>query len=378
MGEDPWERPDLHPLRAGLNGASPEVDDGASKNELVHTKSAAFGDAPTPPWPVYPFTKIVWGKMWSRIEEKITFYHELSPEEQRDPEQHVREHPEMAPLLEEAQAFAALLQEAHLLHVAPPGDEALAYYIATRHVSRHPLPASLQDAFARIESRLTADASLRTRYEELARRMATLEAASDPVHQFERLSGRRIAPAAQPAPTTLSEAVAPPVVIYRLWGRLGQWAAAAVVFCLVFYGALAFVSQTSRSDLDRLAAFEDFEAEGLRIRGGVTSPGYVSSEELYDRALKQLRGARKQTLGLFTHSDQEQLNEAAGLLRHVVAQDPEESSLRAEANFLLAKIHLAQEDVGGARAALQAVLADSGWKASEAQTLLEELEALSN
>ena len=40
-------------------------------------------------------------------------------------------------------------------------------------------------------------------------------------------------------------------MIYRLWGRLGQWAAAAVVFCLVFYGALAFVSQTSRSDLDR-------------------------------------------------------------------------------------------------------------------------------
>ena len=38
-----------------------------------------------------------------------------------------------------------------------------------------------------------------------------------------------------------------------------------------------------------------------------------------------------------------------GLLRRVVAQDLEESSLRAEANFLLAKIHLAQEDVDGAR-----------------------------
>ncbi len=316
--------------------------------------------------------------MWSSIEEKIMFYNELSPEEQRDVEQHVREHPELAPLLDEAQAFAALLQEAHLLHADPPGDEALAYYIATRHVSRHPMPASLQEAFARIESRLTDDAPLRARYEELAGQMATLETASDPVEQFERLSGRRIAPVAQPAPATLSEAVAPPVMIYRLWGRLGQWAAAAVVFCLVFYGALAFVSQTSRSDLDRLAAFEDFEAEGLRMRGGVTPPDNVSSEELYQGALEHLRDARKHTLGLFPHYDQERLNEAADLLRRVVAQDPEESSLRAEANFILAKIHLSQEDVDGARAALQAVLAGSGWKATEASTLLEELQGLSN
>ena len=323
------------------------------------------------------------GKMWSSIEEKIMFYNELSPEEQRDVEQHVREHPELAPLLDEAQAFAALLQEAHLLHADPPGDEALAYYIATRHVSRHPLPDSLQEAFARIESRLTSDASLRTHYEKLAGQMARLEAASDPVEQFERLTGHRIAPAAQPAAETLPEtegtAGSAVAVIYRLWWRTGQWAAAAVIFCLALYGALALVSQASRSDLERLAAFEDFEAEGLRMRSGVvTQPDYVSSEGLYERALEKLRSARKHTLGLFPHYDHEQLNEAASLLRQVVAQDPVESPLRSEANFLLVKIHLAQEDVEGAKAALEAVLAGSGWKASEAQALLEKLEALSN
>ncbi|MFB3133085.1 MAG: hypothetical protein ACE10K_11240, partial [Rhodothermales bacterium] len=219
------------------------------------------------------------------------FYNELSPEEQRDVEQHVREHPELAPLLDEAQAFAALLQEAHLLHADPPGDEALAYYIATRHVSRHPLPDSLQEAFARIESRLTSDASLRTRYEKLAGRMALLETTSDPVEQFERLTGHRIAPAAQPAAETLPEtegtAGSAVAVIYRLWWRTGQWAAAAVIFCLALYGALALISQASRSDLERLAAFEDFEAEGLRMRSGVvTQPDYVSSEGLYERALE--------------------------------------------------------------------------------------------
>jgi len=308
------------------------------------------------------------------------FYNELSPEEQRDVEEHVREHPELAPLLDEAQAFAALLQEAHLLHADPPGDEALAYYIATRHVSRHPLPDSLQEAFARIESRLTSDASLRTRYEKLAGRMALLETTSDPVEQFERLTGHRIAPAMHPAaePETEATASSAVAVIYRLWRRTGQWAAAAVIFCLALYGTLALVSEVSRSDLERLAAFEDFEAEGLRMRGGVTQPDYVSSEDLYKRALPLLREARMHTFGLFPHYDQALLNEVAGMLERVVAQDPDDSALRSEANYLLAKIRLAQEDAAGAKATLEAVLVGSGWKTTEASALLKELEGLSN
>lgn len=314
--------------------------------------------------------------MWSSIEEQLMVYHELSPEEQREVEQYVREHPEKTPLLEDARAFSALLQEANLLHADPPGDEALAYYIATRHVSTHEVPASLQAAFAQIEARLTTDEPLRARCEELVGRMATLEAASDPVEQFERLSGHRLAPEAAPATPSETEAAAPPV-IYRLWGRAGRFAAAAVVFCLVLYGALAFVSQASRSDLDRLAAFEAADTEGLRMRSGVvTQPDYVSSEDLYEQALEALQSARKHTLGLFPHYDQQQLDEAAGLLRSVVEQDPDDSPLRAQANFLLAKICLAQEDVAGARAALQAVLDGSGWKAPEARALLEKLDAL--
>ena len=42
-------------------------------------------------------------------------------------------------------------------------------------------------------------------YEELVSRMTTLEAASDPVEQFERLTGRRIAQAAQPSVGALPE-----------------------------------------------------------------------------------------------------------------------------------------------------------------------------
>ena len=78
--------------------------------------------------------------MWSSIEEKIMFYNELSPEEQRDVEQHVREHPELAPLLDEAQAFAALLQEAHLLHADPPRRRSPR--LLHCHAAREPAPVT--------------------------------------------------------------------------------------------------------------------------------------------------------------------------------------------------------------------------------------------
>ena len=131
--------------------------------------------------------------MWSSMEDKILCYSELTAEERLEVEQYVQQHPEMQPLLEEAKAFTALLGEAHLLRTASPGDEALAYYIATRNVSPHAVPEPLDEAFAGIEQHLTDDTALRSRYAELVRRMAVLEAASDPVEQFERLSGRRLA-----------------------------------------------------------------------------------------------------------------------------------------------------------------------------------------
>ena len=237
------------------------------------------------------------------MEDQILLYSELPPEEQRAVEEHVAQHPELLPALEEARAFRALLHEARLLRADPPGDDALAYYLATREVSPHPVPAPLGEAFARIEARMTTDALLRARYETLSRRMAGLEAASDPIEHFERLSGHRLPRASRPAPGEQTEVVASetatPVMsrpaIHRLWGQARRWISVAVVFLVALYGALALVSHRSQSDLERLAAFEGlvFDGEGLRMRSGVTHPGYASSEELYRRAVPLLREAVK-------------------------------------------------------------------------------------
>ena len=320
------------------------------------------------------------------MEDKILLYSELPPQEQRAVEEHVARHPELLPTLEEAKAFKALLHEALLLCADPPGDEALAYYLATRHISPHPVPASLREAFAHIEARLTDDASLRAHYEVLSSRMAALEAASDPVEQFERLTGHRLPRLSRPAPGQRAEVVASEAaslatsrpVILRLWGQAGRWIAAAVVFLVALYGALALMSHLSQSDLERLAALESaaFDGEGLRMRSGVTPPSYASSEALYRQALPLLHEARKHTLGLFPRYDQRLLSDAAVLLERVVAQDPAASPLRSEAYYLLAKVRLAQGDAEGAKAALRTVLSGTGWRVPEARTLLEQLEAL--
>ena len=90
------------------------------------------------------------------------------------------------------------------------------------------MPALLRDAFARIEARLMADASLRTRFEALGHRMAVLEAASDPVGQFERLTGHRLPRLPRPALGEQAEVVAVSQTVSlatgrpaipRLWGQ---------------------------------------------------------------------------------------------------------------------------------------------------------------
>ena len=335
--------------------------------------------------------------MWRSIEEKILFYSELSAEERHAVEEHVAEHPELQPLLEEAQAFAALVGEAQLLRADPPGDEALAYFIATRHLSSHPLSAPLQDAFDRIEARLKEDSLLQARHAELVRRMRVLEATSDPIKQFEALSQHTIPPpqpviedhlpvpgkdkvtGGQPVPPLRKVWGGKKSMVYRLWGHVGRWSAAAVVLVLALYGSLGLVSHFSQSDLDRLAVLEPSEllADAVQMRGGEPVPDLVTSDELYTRASALLREARTHTLGLFPHYDQATLDEAANLFERIIDQEEVGSPLQGEAYYLLAKVRLARKNVESAKVALRAVVEGGGLRATEAQALLVELQRLS-
>ena len=330
------------------------------------------------------------GNMWSNIEEQLLFYSELTPEERLQVDQQVQQHPELIAQLEAAKAFAALIKDAQLLQANPPGDEALAYYIATHRVSRQPLSAPLQEAFGRIEAALANDATLRARYVELVRRMATLEAASDPISQFEQLSGHQLPQTSYeaellngeentPSPVPF-EIMKPPdrrPVLRRLWVR-GRLAMAAVTLGVVLYGSLGLVSHFSQSDLDRLVDLDEemFALDDTRVRGDAGADDQDTADALYKRALPLLREARITILGLFPHYNAASLLEAADLLERVVQKEEEYSILRAEANYFLAQIRLAQKNTEGAKVALQAVIDGPGLWVREAQTQLDEINAL--
>ncbi|MFQ5570112.1 MAG: hypothetical protein ACE5G0_10595 [Rhodothermales bacterium] len=324
--------------------------------------------------------------MWSSMEEKIRLYSQLSSEERADVEGYVEQHPEMASLLEEAKAFGALLQEARLLHADPPSDEALAYYVATRSITDRPLPASLHAAFDRIEARLANDPPLRARCEAIEHRMAALEAASDPAAQFEHLTGHTLHPVFEEA--SLSAPVAAGPVrpagdrkpTQRLIRRLARWPVAAVIaVSLVVFGVLSIAGPLSQSEVERLAHAElsNIEATDLNLRSGAASSDRASSQALYQQSIPLLRKARAYTLGFIPGFDQAALIQATELLTRVVEQESDDSPLRSEANYLLAVVYMAQEDVAGAQARLQAVIAGSGWREAEATALHDALLTLS-
>ena len=307
--------------------------------------------------------------MSSSLQDKILRYPLLSLAEQREVEQHVQEHPDLLPLFEEVQALAGILHEAQRFRRTPLDDEALAYYVATKHVSTNAPPPFLQEAFDHIEAQLQADPALQARRDAFAERLQALDAAVDPVDQFERLTGHTLT-----VPHALEEPTASPSARRTVY--LGMGAAGVVLFAV--YVVLAFMSARSVPAVERLAAFtpSEVDLEQLHTHGSAAPDDLPPSEALYLKALPVLRDARTSTLGLFPHYDSKALARAASLLEEVAGTEATDPALRLEAQYLLAKVRLAQHSEPDAEALLRTVVAAQGWRSADAMTLLEELEKI--
>lgn len=325
------------------------------------------------------------------IEEKILLYRELSPEEREAVDAYVAQHPELSRLLAEVRAFEGLLKEARALAARPPGDSALAYYVATRLLERNAMPDGLREVLVRIEAALEEDPALRRKYEVFERRMRELEAGSDAVAQFERLSGYALAPPGAEDPPTVAEVVPPPVRpssdrpsrrparIFRLSSPPVRWAVAASIALVGLYGVLLLLGEATRSPLERSLRFDKEVSAfyGPHVRSG--NMGFMTdpADSLYFRAIRTLGEARKTTLGLFPRYDADRLREAAAYLNDVIARVEPNSFLYLEAQFLLGKIYLALGDFPAAEAALKAVVKGRGGRIDEARELLRMLRSAS-
>lgn len=314
------------------------------------------------------------------IEKRILQFGELSTEGRRAVEAYVEAHPEWQGLLDDVRALEALRDEMRLLHEG--NDEALAYYVVAQHFGID-VSAPLQRVFERLEARLSRDEALRNRYDELARRLADLVAALDPLAQFEELSGFRLVEEEQAQRTGRAPARASRSTNGQFTGgfwriQAVQWAFAVVIGVVGLYGGLFGISHLTQSDVDRLALVDlsETEIEGYRVatRGERADEDSLSTEGLYLRALYTLREAQTTTLGLFPRYDQGKLDEAERLLERVIEREEARSFLQLEAYFFLGKVHLAQGEIEAARSDFQTVAVCEGRRTPEAVKILTELQ----
>ena len=303
------------------------------------------------------------------LREQILAYPELSREEQRKVEEEVARHPELMPLLEQAKALDALLQQARTFSAQPPGDEALAFYVASEEAGGAPASPALEAILEGVKKRLETDADYRARYEHFRQRKQRLDEQNDPVAQFEQLTGYSLDEDFSP---DLSDQ-APQKVASRPPARrpARRFVATGVVACLVLYGGLFIVSEATRSDLERLAHVEAADLpDAITLRGGEAD----ASDTAYREALTLLYASQKSTLGLFPRYEAEQLATSANLLKKVLADEAEGTYKALEATFYLGKIQLAQHDVPAARVLLQEVVEGGGARTDEAERILAALD----
>lgn len=301
------------------------------------------------------------------LEQKLLLYGDLSPEEQAEVERCISGDPGRTSLLAESRTLHTLLSEARAGQGDVPDATEVAEYVLSSQLDPLERSPAADARDARVEAALRERPELERQARQMLRTLERLAAeAEDPVAQFERLTGRRLAdvPAASPTRT------APDRPALRLV-RLRRIALAAGLALAALYGGLLLasrVAQPERALLADLGAAPDSYA-GLNVRGAA---GTV--DHRYARALDRLARARRSTLGLFPSYDEAELDDAAQGLGAVADAAPG-SWEGLEALYVLGRVRLHQGRDEEAALALRRVVEEQGPSAPEARRLLDWLQA---
>ncbi len=300
------------------------------------------------------------------LDQRILAYSDLPESERAEVERLALGDPERAALLAQAQALHAVLTEARM--AADVDVTALAEYVIGRHQRRRQLPPEVAARYERVEQALRERPELEREARGLLRALERIAAeAEDPVAQFERLTGQRLAPAVHRPTSPAAPDRGPARPLRRV--RIARYALAACVGVAALYGALAFAGglfQPERARLADLAAAPG-SYEGLTYRGETPDP----TVDRYAGALGRLDAARRSTFGLFAHYDAAALDAVAGDLTALLGEAPADSWEALEAAFLLGRIRLHQGRDAEAADAFRTVVEEEGPSAPEARRLLD-------
>jgi TolA-binding protein len=322
-----------------------------------------------------------------RVEEQILAYPHLSAEKKREVETYVEEHPEWSALLEDVRVIESLAGKVKTESIS---DALVTTYVTVQRLHPESVPAGLEEAFRRLERELDGNPVLQEQVEAARDRLATAEAAVDPVAHFRELTGHALdadeksaraeAGADDRDPVSPRSGASAPGIVDRLL-RLPlalRVAGAAVALLLGAYATLFVASEASQSTLDRLAAVKVSNQvvdnyASTATRSAVPSPDTLTTDQLYVDALTAVRQARTSTLGLFPSYDSEKLDRAEQLLTQVLNRTEPESFLALETQFYLGKVLLAQGRVEDARSRFRTVVEREGRMAPEARDILDAL-----
>lgn len=344
------------------------------------------------------------------IEDRILNYGLLPAEEQQVVDQYVLGHPEFASMLDEVKALYALVDRSELQKTDRLQDMALAYYIAQTHFGATEAPtAEMTLAYNKLKHQIEHDEDVRTRYDAIKSRMAEIVNQSDPLAQFEKLSGHTIENIPLPAKgpvvgrgavkeggastdNSVKEKAVDWVPVKRKQGiTTRRWVTSASF--LVLSSIAVFFIALHGNRLERMA-YLDPEAFYANAPSGLrgTNPGWASADGVGDEmsgvraaelnTLSGVRfkegtdivfGAQHSILNRFYTYDLDALSKAEVIFDSILQEQGLDAQLASEVKFALAKVYLAQRRTKEARDLLDDVAQFDGLWATEASQILDKL-----
>ena len=309
------------------------------------------------------------------IEKDIWRYGQLPEEMQQKIELFVRENTAYSEVLEQVKTLYKILPQSFAFTAEPVDDVALSYYIANQYLGQaHDLPQVLRIGYDTMKARIDGDPALHARYEALRHRMEHIAGHSDPLEQFETLTGHRL----ETPPKTIGgyaedrSSSAPAGALSRRWYprvARGTWALVILLIgAWVYYGnrmaRLAFTDQALFSIDNTNVGFRSDEA--------ASTSASLDHQFVYGQLA--LEESQHQWLGIYYTFDHDQLELAEIYFKNVLnAQDKE---LADRSNFFLGKIALAKGNVAEARNYFQDAVSGEAAFANKAASLLDNLPAL--
>ena len=317
-----------------------------------------------------------------KLEDKIWQFGLLSPEEQVAVELQVQQDADMAIVLEEVKILYQLLKESQLIDDTQ-SDLAIAYYIAHKSFASAGAPAKMAVAYEQLEQQVREDEDVHKRYKLIQARLEEIASYSDPVTQFEELTGHNIhdIPVADKRKMIFDRKDRGPIV--REPGfRQNKWvSSAALVVAIGFLGILL-----GNNRLERLAYLEaetvvllsPSEFRGSAEVARVFEPEMIQQQALLKEGVLEFLNAQDSWMNVYYTYDRESLFRAEQVIISLKKTLDQQSDLvdgwlLNETSFVLAKIYLAQHRLEEAKGLLEEVEHHPGDLYNKARQLLDRL-----